>query len=333
MSISTSRPNAITLACLLALAVLDVRGAPTSTLSAPINALDPSEAAQIRIWQMRQLQLYQLRSTILSESLSRRLSSSPTSANIVPTVKSVSTIDGSQPIHTDWDCTISTLRHPKSCLYSFDAPPNSKVVAPVGTTQWISLGALNRLRRLDPTKVEPMWHNQYLIHKSWFGTESTSLLQHVGIKGWFISSVLLDRPYMLRSMLVLTVAMIIISILPILEYAFNFGILNSKFVWERYNNWGKFYHAAFPFKLLLAQMAWKFVATKFDSLQRKVLDHIVDMECAILEESVPVTLKDDDEIEADFHQSEEDVVDAMVEEDEQETLFEDESENFESDQD
>jgi hypothetical protein len=311
---------------------------PLSTTTATAGNND--NVAELQNWQMRQLQLYQVRSTLLSEALSKRLSASTSVAgsnsgsSILPTVSSVSTIDGSQQRKTDWDCTVSTEAHPKPCLYSFDAPPNSKVVAPAGTTQWISISALNRLRRLDPSKVEPMWHNQYLIHQSWFSTESTSMLQHVGIKGWFISSVLLDRPYLFRCMLALVTTIALISILPVLEYAFNFMILNSSAVWDRYNNWARFLHTAFPFKLLMAQMAWKFVATKFETLERKVMDHIVDLECDILEESVPVTLRDEDEMEAELQADEEHVVDVMVDEDEPQAFFgDDEGEDDLSDLD
>mmetsp|Transcript_5354 Transcript_5354/g.5873 ORF Transcript_5354/g.5873 Transcript_5354/m.5873 type:complete len:142 (+) Transcript_5354:724-1149(+) len=114
--------------------------------------------------------------------------------NVGPTMVDVATPEGSKPPQkTDWDCCLSTSEDPKTCLYSFDAEPNTKVICPVGTTQYISLTALNRLRRTDPSKVEPMWHSQYAILKSWFSDESDfSLMQFVGFKGFVISSLLLD---------------------------------------------------------------------------------------------------------------------------------------------
>ena len=39
----------------------------------------------------------------------------------------------------------------------------TKVVAPIDNDKWITLAALNRLRRTDPSKVEPMWFNQWAI--------------------------------------------------------------------------------------------------------------------------------------------------------------------------
>ena len=180
----------------------------------------------------------------------------------------------------------------QSCLYSFDAEPNTKVIAPIDTNQWITLSALNRLRRTDPSKVEPMWHSQYAILSSWFGDDSEfSLLQHVGIKGLFLSF-LLDtgvRGALLKSFLVLGILSLVILFMPIIEYVVT-RVLVSGMFWLRWPAWGRFVHAALPLKLLLGQMGWKFIATSFGKLESKVRDYIVDMECAVLEESIPLTV-------------------------------------------
>jgi hypothetical protein len=165
------------------------------------------------------------------------------------------------------------------------------VIAPIDTNQWITLSALNRLRRTDPTKVEPMWHSQYAILSSWFGDDSEfSLLQHVGIKGLFIS-LLLDtgRGALLKSILVLGILSILIVFMPIIEFIVT-RVLVSGMFWLRWPTWGRFVHAALPLKLLLGQLGWKFFATSFGKLESRVRDYIVDMECAILEESIPLTV-------------------------------------------
>jgi hypothetical protein len=41
---------------------------------------------------------------------------------------------------------------------------------------------------------------------------------------------------------------------------------------------------------LLGQLAWKGVASAFSKLENDVREYIVDMECEILEESVPLTI-------------------------------------------
>lgn len=230
--------------------------------------------------------LYQLRSTYLSEMLALR-------GVPLPTITSVSTADGDKPPEkVDWDCSLCTEDDPKSCLYSFDAEPNTKVVAPLGTDQWISLSALNRLRRTDPTKVEPMWHSQYSILNSWFSDASEfSMLQHVGVKGFLVSSVLLDggNGLVLRSILIMTVMSAIITLMPLLEFIVGRILVSAPF-WAQWTTWGRIVRAGFPLKLLLGQLAWKGVASAFSKLENDVREYIVDMECEILEESVPLTI-------------------------------------------
>lgn len=230
--------------------------------------------------------LYQLRSTYLTEMLAAR-------GVPLPTIMSVSTADGEKPPgKVDWDCAMSTDDDPKSCLYSFDAEPDTKVVAPLGTDQWISLSALNRLRRTDPTKVEPMWHSQHAILKSWFSDQSEfSLLQHVGVKGFFISSILLDggNGMVLRILLILAVLNALILLMPLLELIVGRIIVSAPF-WAQWTTWGRIARAGFPLKLLIGQLVWKGLASCFTKVENEVREYIVDMECEILEESVPVTV-------------------------------------------
>ncbi|KAL7545873.1 hypothetical protein ACHAWF_009225 [Thalassiosira exigua] len=237
-------------------------------------------------YRTEQQMLYQLRSTYLTELLASR-------GVPLPTIASVSTADGEKPPErVDWDCALSTDDDPKSCLYSFDAEPDTKVVAPLGTDQWISLSALNRLRRTDPTKVEPMWHSRYSILQSWFSDESEfSLLQHVGVKGFFVSSVLLDgaNGMVLRSLLIISVLSAIILLMPLLEYIVGRIIVSAPF-WAHWTTWGRVVHAGFPLKLLIGQLVWKGVANIFSKVENELREYIVDLECEILEESVPVTV-------------------------------------------
>lgn len=143
----------------------------------------------------------------------------------------------------------------QTCLYSFDAEPNTKVVAPIGTTQWITLSALNRLRRTDPSKVEPMWHSQYSVLQSWFGDASPfSLLQHVGFQG-FLVTVLLDsaKGMVLRSLLVLGILSVAVLFMPVIEFFTNRFLVSGAF-WSQWKTWGRIIHAALPLKLLIGQV-------------------------------------------------------------------------------
>ena len=260
------------------------------------------EQIKLNKYRTEQQLLYQLRSTYLSEMLAGR------GIPNLPTVTSVSTPEGAKPPEkVDWDCALSTYDDPKSCLYSFDAEPNTKVIAPINTNQWISLTALNRLRRTDPTKVEPMWHSQYAILNSWFSDSSEfSILQHVGMKGFIISSILLDRAMVLRSLLTLSVLSVLILFMPIIEIIIQRILVSAPF-WSKWTTWGRIVRAGFPLKLLIGQLVWKGVASAFTKVENEVREYIVDLECEILEESVPVTvgvgvgaLDDEDEIGDEF---------------------------------
>jgi len=278
------------------------------------------EKAQVRKWRMEQHQLLQLRSTFLSEVLAAR-------GIPLTTMMDVATADGDKPPEeVDWDCAISTEDDPKTCLYSFDAQVGSKVVAPIGTTQYITLSALNRLRRTDPSKVEPMWHSKYAILQGWFRDESEySFLQHVGLKGFVVSTLLLDlgNGLLTKSLLFSTVLFITVTaLMPIFEFLMN-RLLVSGLFWKWYPNWARIYHAAFPLKLLLAQMGWKFVAGKLDALYNFVRNIIVDMECDIFEETIPVTVgvEEPEAEEASF-------VTSDVEEDDGDEDFDSEESDF-----
>ena len=82
-----------------------------------------SVSADVLKYKLDQQHLLQLRSTYLSEALAAR------GIHVGPTLTDVSTPEGSKPPQpTDWDCCFSTEEDPKSCLYSFDAEPNTKVI-------------------------------------------------------------------------------------------------------------------------------------------------------------------------------------------------------------
>jgi hypothetical protein len=265
-------------------------GASVATASAATN-----NSNALRQYRMQQSHLLQLRSTFLSEALSQR------GISIGPTLQDVATKEGAKPPQqTDWDCCVSTLRDPKSCLYSFDAEPDTKVICPAGTEQYISLKALNRLRRTDPSKVEPMWHSQFAILNSWFGNSEYSLMQFIGLKGFFVSNILLDlgKGMALKTLLGLASLLVFCFMLPILEIVMS-RFLTCSPLWMKWMAWGRFVHAALPLKILLGQMAWKSLAGSFGRLEGFVRDYIVELECIILEESIPCTVASGDTVGED----------------------------------
>jgi len=234
-------------------------------------------------YRMDQQELLQIRSTFLSEELAKR-------GLPMTTLLQVSTPEGEKPPElVDWDCAMSTVEDPKTCLYSFDAEPNTKVIAPIDSDQWISLSALNRLRRTDPTKVEPMWHSQYSISEAWFGDSSAyCILQHCDAKGIFLSF-LLDQSVVLKMLLALTFLFGAIIFMPLIEFTMSRFLVSST-VWSSWHNWARVVHAALPLKLLLGQLGWKALAKALGKLEQRVRDNLIELECASLEEMIPLTV-------------------------------------------
>jgi hypothetical protein len=209
----------------------------------------------------------------------------------------------------DWDCALATARHPKSCLYSFDAQEGSKVVAPLDTTQYISLAALNRLRRNDPTKVEPLWHSQYAILKTWFAPDHPySLYNHLSFKGTALS-LLLDRPVIMASVMTVVTILLFLLTLPFWEGVLT-TLLTSQVLWMQWPQWGRFLHAALPLQLMMAQMAWKALAQATSLAYAQVRQQLIEWECEIWEECIPLTiLEGENAIKAQSDADEEDSID------------------------
>lgn len=256
-------------------------------------------------YQMEQILLLQSRSTKLRQALTER-----------GLLQDYATLDApTTPQPVDWDCALATEEYPKPCLYSFDAEPNTKVVAPLGSTQWISLASLNRLRRTDPTKVEPMWHNQYAIFASWFrnGSKSPfSMYAHVPWQG-LVLTLLLDNPLVLKAAVLAVLTLVLMITRPIWESMLTL-LLTSQFLWKRWPNWARFVHAALPLKILLGQMSWKGLTIVFSKLQGIATEYLIQIECRIWEDAIPLTVLegsmeetdsmevdvDDDDVDSDY---------------------------------
>jgi len=270
---------------------------------APERKNDPTntDAAVVTAYRLQQQLLLQSRSLILRQALLQRGVDALQHGGGASGAGS----DGSPVVAklVDWDCAQATERHPKSCLYSFDAETGSKVIAPLDTEQWITLSALNRLRRTDPTKVEPLWHSQYHILSNWFAPSSPySLYTHLTLFPGTVLSLLLDAPVILASVLVLSLVLALLLTLPVWEGMLQ-TIMTSPTLWLQWPNWGRFVHAALPLKLLLGQLAWKVVATGFGQLYSKLRTQLVEWECQILEDCIPLTIVED---ENDEEQEEDD---------------------------
>ena len=164
-----------------------------------------------------------------------------------------------------------------------------------------------------------MQHSQYAIVEGWFGDNSPySLLQHLGVEGLLLS-MLLDATVVLRGLLAMGVLSVIIVFMPIIEYVVNRFLVSGTF-WGHWPTWGRIVHAALPLKLLLGQLAWKFMASSFGKLETRVRDYVVDLECDMLERNLPLTVgpgsevvAEEEFVEVDDDNEEEEFLDALEE--------------------
>lgn len=272
--------------------------AATDTPATSATTNDPQALLQAYRWQQ---QLYlssrslQLRQALIGRGLSElQHSVKDTAANSASAV-------------TDWDCAVSSDQHPKSCLYSLDAEVGAKVIAPATTItdkqqqhhQWITVSALNRLRRNDPTKVEPLWHSQYAILSTWFSpTHPFSVATHLTATGTLLNY-LLDSPHVLTIAMSAMLILTFLLTLPVWE-SLGQTILTFPALWHYWPTWGRFVHAALPLKLLIGQVAFNFLQSIFFSLYARIRSQLVEWECRMLEECLPITiLEDDDDIDDD----------------------------------
>ena len=244
------------------------------------------EYDKLLAYRMKQQVLLQLRATALSEALVAR-------GLPLPSLRDVSTLDGKlKPKKVDWDCALSTEEDPKHCLISYEPEVGSKLIVPMelagDTDKWITLRELNRLRREDPSKVEPMWSDKYAVLSSWFSPQSRySLLQHVGLKGVLLNTLLEGST--LSVVVGMLLVMGIIIFMPVIEYIVG-RFLVSGYLWMKWASWARFVHVGLPFKLVIFQIVFGQASKLFAKLVSLAKDKLVNLECKILEETIPLTV-------------------------------------------
>lgn len=291
-----------------ALSPILVRGGSTAVQPSS-KSNDNDEAEKLRAYRLQQ-QLYlqsrslQLRQALISRGFDELQHAARDPSAVVSEI--------------DWDCALSTDEYPKSCLYSFDAETGSKVLAPVNTTAWITLSALNRLRRNDPTKIEPLWHSQYHILRTWLSpSHKYSFYTHLNPVGTVLA-LLLDAPWLLSMAIGATLLLMFLATFPLWESLIQTFVCSS-LVWRYWPHWGRWVHAALPLKLLMAQMSFKGVAKVLGKIYGKIRTQLVEWECRIMEDCIPLTIMEG--VEEDVAASEE--VYDLEEEDEDEGYSDD----------
>lgn len=201
---------------------------------------------------------------------------------------------------SDWDCALATTEHPKSCMISIDAVEGSKVVAPTNSTKWITVSNLNRLRRDEPSKVNLLWNSQYNALQNWFGPGSPyAFSTHMPPLAAMFVSGLLDRPWLLKSLLLSGIALGFIFTLPWSEFIIG-RILLLEALWTNWRHWALFTHAALPLKLFFFQVGFAVVGDWFSRRYNFVRAAMVEWECDLLQDCVPLTIVEEEEVLADY---------------------------------
>ena len=274
--------------------------------------------AKLQAYRMQQQTLLQLRATELSEALALR-------GLPIPSMESASTpVGATPPKKVDWDCALSTKDKKLTCMYTFDDEYGTKFIAPIDpkrgeplSDEWITVAALNRLRRNDRSKVLKMWHDKYAILDSWFTADSEySVLQHVGPEGILLNFLLDDL--ILTVVVAIGVTFLTLLFLPLLEMiAIRF--LVSGTLWMRWISWGRFVHLGLPFKLMVGSWLLKTMLSGFAYVKGKVKEALVELECENMADSLPLTLgvptlAHVDEGEAEILDEEDEIMEHLVEE-------------------
>ncbi|KAL3906223.1 MAG: hypothetical protein SGARI_004098 [Bacillariaceae sp.] len=258
----------------------------------------------------------------------------------MPTIESTATPEGTTPPEkADWDCVRISKDNRLKCMYTFDEEPGTKLIAPIDPKKgepvgdvWITVAALNQLRRSDPTKVLAMWHNKYAILDSWFKADSEySLLQHVGPKG-ILLNVLLDDAVLTLAVF-FAVSILFIMAMPLLEMIVGRFLVSGQ-LWMRWISWGRFVHMGLPFKLMVGSWLLKTMLKGFEKIRGKVKESLVEIECEHLEASVPLTLgvptpEHVEEGDAEILDDEDEIMEHLLEED----VEDDETDDLDSDED
>lgn len=264
------------------LSLKKLRGGSKTALQVPSTSktseTPPSNDAE-RQYQLQQLLLLQSRSFTLRKALiSRGLKSLQFTKDSTD-----------QPKLADWDCAVSTVESPKTCLISFEPELGTKLIKPSDSPHWITLTVLNRLRRIDPSNVEPLWYSQYAILKSWFDSNSPYSLYSYLSPQAAVLSFLLDSPMIYATSMALTIVFLFMLTFPIWEAILTNALTSSGF-WLQWPNWARVVHAPLPLKLFLGQLAWKSIAGVLGKLHTRVRNELIELECQLWEECIPLTI-------------------------------------------
>lgn len=300
---------------MLVMMVTLLAGTEASVFRRALSIRGGSSTKELRDYRIQQHMYLQSRSLQLRQELIERglveLHHSETAANL--------------PKKTDWDCVLSTDDSPKECLYTLVPETNTKLLAPLNTTKYISIVALNRLRRQDPTKIEPLWNSQYKIIESWFHPKSKySLYEYTGVSP---TTFFLDHPTVMAGLMALSLLSGLLIFRPVVEWTIA-KLLTSRFLWDLWPHWGRYIvHANLPLQLYFGQQILAYGLMGANRVFQSIRRTLVEIECQRLYDCIPLTVVEEEDVEDIMEHHEDETVEAWVDD---ESFAEDEEEDDEA---
>ena len=261
-------------------AALAIRGGETAA-EPEADDVDADARAR-RTWLVEQVRRRQERVLVFSKALAERGLNfgDGTTANPPPRLMVEA---------PDWLVARASEEAPRSCLIWGDALEDTAVVRPrKARGQWVSLSALNNLRRLEPAKASKLWYDRYALDLRRLNAES-------GPAGVLLGS-LLDSRRAARGLTLLTAALVLALARPLLAVAAVAG-LTSRACWTNYALWSPLVHAPLPLKLLVVRQAYVWAVGALRALELLLRKGLVELESRTLEAGVRESVLDEGEDE------------------------------------
>ena len=254
--------------------------------------LSAAEEHERKLWTAAQLQARQARLA----ALSRQLSAAGLPFDGFEPPEPPAGAKGAPPPVASWECAVSTEDAERSCLLWGSAAAGAKVVAPrtpeaersgargdaaVRDDTWITLSALNSMRRDEPEKVNDLWFNQYTV-------DMAAFTAHAGPLGALVGALLDARPPARYAALAALAALLVAAFArPLSGLALSFS--TSSWLWCRYPSWSRVLYCALPVKLFVGRSVALWLGAQVAKVDASARAALVRAENFLLESFTPVT--------------------------------------------
>ena len=110
-------------------------------------------------------------------------------------------------------------------------------------------------------------------------------------------SYLLDAPKVLGASMLLAAGLVVVIFWPVIDFLLQ-QLLVSHWLWWSWEKSYRYARAALPLKLLIGQMAATALSKACGRLYQRARDYLIEIECQMWEQAIPLTIVDEEELEA-----------------------------------